>query len=124
MAQAVRTGARRFDAQPLESCCDNAVESTMSEWSARCVHTEKDLPMLSCWAHFMDVPGYGIRQRGNERAEASTTLLRRSNRQSLLVQVHILKTKTLDLTDAQSIDGKQEQHAPAANFAVSFRVCT
>ena len=57
---------------------DNAVESTMSEWSARCIHTEKDLPMLSWWAHFTDVPGCGIGQRGNERAEACTTLLRRS----------------------------------------------
>ena len=74
----------------------------------RCVHTEKNLPILGWWAHFTDVPGYGIRQRGNEWAEASTTLLRRSDRQNLLVPVHVLKTKALNLTDAQCIDGKQE----------------
>ena len=49
---------------------------------------------------------------------------RRSNRQSLLVPVHILKTKALDLTDAQSIDGKQEQDGPVAYVGFPIRFCT
>jgi hypothetical protein len=62
MAQAVRTVRRDCTPQPLESFCDDVVKTAMSEGSARRVHTEKNLPMLSEWSHFTDVPGCSLRQ--------------------------------------------------------------
>jgi hypothetical protein len=67
--------------------------------------------------------GY-IRQGGNERADTSTTLLRSGNRKSYLVPVHILKTKAVDLTDAQPLDSKQEQDGPVVDVGFSIRFCT
>ena len=124
VAQGVRAGTRRLDAQANESCCDDAIESAMSEWPARCAHTEKNLPILGGWAHFTDVPGDGISQGGNEWADASAALLCRSNRQSLLLPVHVLQTKALDFADPQSIDRQQQQDWAVADVSLTICLCT
>src|SRR5271165_7632608 len=120
VTQGVRAGTRRFDAQPLESCCDDAVESTMSEWPARCVHTQKNLPILSWRTHLTDVPGYGLRQGRNEWADASAALFRSDNGESLLFPVHILKSKALDFADPQSINRQQQQDWAVADVSLTI----